>query len=587
MMDERQVMQVKTGSFGGRTNRSMSAGRRAPIRIIGLLAVVLLAADSAFADFFVQPMLVRMTVQPGKRYVKELKLENSDPQVAETLTLRLAELTQKEDGSWTELKAGDPNLSKAVLRSCKSWLTIPEKDLPVPAYQIVPFNMQVDVPAGTRGFYFASIVATTAPRTMTLATGIVSPVNVEMIVPIILEVQSQPMRHEIALTGVGLDAQLQTEAAPAASNVTIDIVNSGGTFSRLLPIVSIWGQEGTHWRKMSDVKVPELAIMPGVKLHVKHDIGQALPSGNYRLHAFLFVDGQRGSRIQKDVSFKGDPRIPPTVRGQIPLGVQPSPLLVEMIPGATRSTAVAVMNGSEEDITVSAEVVLPEHMQSAVVQGIRGDDLNCADWVTVTPNKFTLKGHNRRNVGVVVKMPKEAAKYPSFYGTLRLRLSYADGLPAGTKDAWICVQNKPVVGTPSLAPQVLTVSETSPSRYLVVGSFSNVGATHAGSLVCQGYLSVVGGGGTGAAVYKQFQMTCETVGQTGILLPFESRSYSGVLDVSDLPANDYYVTAVLKWPGGPADGLQQQLVVRISDQGGRKVARMMTPGGPPTVIKIM
>jgi len=411
--------------------------------------------------------------------------------------------------------------------------------------------------------------------------------TVEMVIPIIIEVQSLPIAHRIALTGVGLDAQVQTETAPAASNIIINIANNGGTFSRLLPIVRIWGQEGSHWRKISDVKVEELAIMPGVRLKVKQDIGQALPSGTYRLEAFLFVDGQRGSRIQKDVAFKGDPRVPPTLRGEIPLGVQPSPVFVEIIPGATRSTAVAVMNGSDEEITVSAEVVLPAHMQSAVVQGIRGDDLSCADWVTVTPNQFTLKGHTRRNVGIVVKMPKEAVKYPNFYGTLKLRLSHADGLPAGMKEAWICLQNKPVAGTPSLAPQVLTVSETSPSRYLVVGSFVNAGATHVESLTCRGYLSVVGGGGTGAAVYKQFQMTCETVGQTGILLPFESRSWSGVLDVSDVPVNDYYVTAILKWPGGPTDGLQQQLVVRVSEQGGRKVARMTTTGGPPVPIKIM
>jgi len=587
MMDERQVMQVRTGFFGGQADRSTGAGRGASIRIIGLLAMVLLACDSAFADFFVQPMILRMTAQPGKRYVREMKLENSDPQAAEILTLRLAELTQKPDGSWTEIKANDPNLSKAVIRSCKNWLTVPEKDIQVPAYQIVPFNLQLDVPAGTRGFYFASIIATTAPRLITTGEGVVTPMNVEMVIPIILEVQSLPVPRKIDLTGVGLDIQVETEKAPAASNLTIDIANNGGSFSRLLPIVRISGQEGTHWRRISEVKLPELVIMPGVKLHVKQDIGQALPSGAYRLQAYLYVDGQRGSSIQRDVPFKGDPRIPPTMRGDIPLTMQPAPLFLEMIPGATRSAAVTVANGSEEEITIEAEVVLPEHMESAVSQGIRGDDLNCAGWVTVTPNKFTLKGHNRRSIGIVAKMPKEAAKYPSYYGKLRLRLSYADGKAAGTKHAWICLQNKPVAGTSSLAAAVLTVSETSPSRYLVTGAFQNAGATHVTSLSCQGYLSLVGGGGTGAAIYKRFPMTCEAVGQMGILLPFESRTFSGVLDVSDVPADqDYYVTAVLKWPGGPADGVQEQRVIKVTEQGGRKVARMGTAAVAPLVIKM-
>jgi hypothetical protein len=144
-----------------------------------------------------------------------------------------------------------------------------------------------------------------------------------------------------------------------------------------------------------------------------------------------------------------------------------------------------------------------------------------------------------------------------------------------------------VVGTPLLEANVLTVSETSASRYLVTASFQNKGETHATSLTCQGVLSIVGGGGLGSAVYKRFQMTCEAVGQTGILLPFETRTYSGVLDISDVPPGEYYVTSVLKWPGSTADGVQEQRAIRISEQGGRKVARMTTAGGAPTVIKMM
>ncbi|MCL5282021.1 MAG: hypothetical protein M1376_19175 [Planctomycetes bacterium] len=554
---------------------------------MGLLLVVVLAADSAFADLMVQPLLVRMTVQPGRRYTRELKLENSDPQVTETITVRLAELTQKSDASWTELKAGDPNLSTAVLRSCQSWLTVPADNIAVPPYQIKPFTLQLDVPAGTRGFFFAAIVATTASRPTTLANGVVTPMNMEVVVPVIVEVQSAPVPRRIELTDVGLDNQPAAEGVPATTNLTLDVANSGGSFSRLLPIVRLWGQSSGHWQKMADLKFKELAIMPGAKLHMHQDAGQPLASGNYRLEGFLFVDGQRGARIQKDVQFKGDPRAANLV-GLAPMLVQPSPLFLEMIAGATRSAAVTVLNGSEEEITVAAEVVAPEHMQMASnSRGVRGEELSCNDWVTLRPAQFTLKGHGRQNLAVVAKMPKDAGKYPSFYGTLRLRLSYADGKLAGTKDSWICLQNKPVTGTPVLSPNVLTVSESSASRYLVTASYQNAGETHAVSLACQGVVSIVGGGGLGSAVYKRFQMTSEAVGQTGILLPFETRTYSGILDISDVPPGEYYVTSVLRWPGSAADGLQQQVAVRISEQGGRKVARMTTAGGAPTVIKMM
>jgi hypothetical protein len=588
MMGDKQVTRAKERLSWDRQGRWTSAGGRATARIIGLLLVVLLAGDSAFADLMVQPLLVRMTVQPGRRYTREVKLENSDPQLTETITVRLAELTQNTDASWTELKDGDPNLGAAVLRSCKSWLTVPANDIVVPPYQIAPFTLQVDVPANTRGFFFAAIVATTAPRPVAGANGVVNQMNMQVVAPVIIEVQSTPPTRRVELTDVGMEPQRQTEEAPAATNLTLDIANNGGTFSRLLPIVRVWGQSSGHWQKLADLKFQEVAIMPGVKLHMKQDAGQPLASGNYRLEGFLFVDGQRGSRIQKDIPFKGDPRIPTTTIGQVPMTVQPSPLSIEMIAGATRSTAITVLNGSEEPITVDAGVVAPEHMQMASSgRGVRGEELSCNDWVTVTPSKFTLRGHGRQNLAVVARMPKDAGKYPSFYGTLRLRLSYADGTSAGTKDSWICLQNKPVTGTPLLETKILTVSETSASRYLVTASFQNMGETHATSLTCQGVLSIVGGGGLGAAVYKRFQMTCEAAGQTGILLPFETRTYSGILDISDVPPGDYYVTSVLRWPGSQADGLQEQRVIRISEQGGRKVARMTTGGGPPTIIKMM
>jgi hypothetical protein len=589
MMGQKRFTFAKAELITSHTGRPAADGNGSTARIIGLLVVVLLAGNSAFADFLVQPMLLRMTVQPGKRYMREMKLENSDPKEAETLTMRLAELTQDPNGVWKDLLPTDPNLSKAVLRSCSSWLTLPPGELKVGGYQIVPFHLQVDVPAGTRGFFFAAIVATTAPRLMTLANGNVAPVNMQLVVPVILEVQSTPMQRQISLTDVGLRFQAQKGETPAANNVVIDIANNGGTFSRLLPIVRLWGQSGDHWQKLSEVKLPEIVIMPGVKLHLQQTAGQALPSGKYQLEAFLFVDGRRGSVIRKVVDFEGDPTLAKTVRGQASLDVQPSTLIVDkIIPGATRSMPLQVMNGSEEDVTVSAELILPEHMQSAVSgRGVKGDDLGCAGWVTITPLTFPMKGHARRSVSVLVKMPKEVVKYPSYYGTLRLHVSYADGKPAAVKDALICIQNKQVTGTPSLSAAVLTISEATPSRYLASGSFSNTGETHATALTCQGVLSLIGAGGGGAAVVKRFLMSSEAYGQTGIMLPFESRSFSGILDLSDVAAGDYYLTSILKWPGGTeVDGLQQQIVIQVTEQGGRKYASMKGAAGTPQVIKL-
>ena len=106
-------------------------------------------------------------------------------------------------------------------------------------------------------------------------------------------------------------------------------------------------------------------------------------------------------------------------------------MFLDIVPGATRTTALQVTNGSEEEVTVNAELLVPEQMHLAVNgRGVKGDDLACTGWVTVSPSTFTLRGHARRNLTVMAKMPKEATKYPSYYGTLKLHVSYADGKSA-------------------------------------------------------------------------------------------------------------------------------------------------------------
>jgi hypothetical protein len=588
MMGHKRVTHAKEELLARQADGSAAGGTRTVGRIIGLVAILLLASDSAFADLLVQPLVVRMSVQPGQRYTKELKLENSDPRLAETVTLRLAELTQKEDSSWIEFRANDPNFSKAVVRSCSSWLAVPTGEIKVGGYQIVPFNLQVEVPAGSRGFFFAAIVATTAPKPVTLPDGAASSMNMEFMVPLILEVQSTPMRRDVAWTDVGLVYQTQQEDNPAADNIVIDIANNGGTFSGLLPVVRIWEQSGGHWRRFSEVKFPEVSIMPGVKLHLQRNVGQMLPSGAYQLEAALYVDNRRGPIIRKVVQFAGDPTLAKTLHGQAALNVAPADLFIESIPGATRTASLQVVNGSEEDVTVTAGLVVPEDMYMAVSsRGVKGDDLACADWVTVNPPTFPLKGHARRNVTIIAKMPKEFTKYPNYYGTLRLRVSYADGQSGGERNALVCVQNKQVAATPFLGATVLTFSESGPSRYLAVATFANGGETHVTSLSCQGVLSIVGGGGGGAAVVKRFLMSSEQFGQRGLLLPFEVRSFSGALDLSDVASGAYYLTSILSYPGAAADGLQKQITIQVTEQGGRKTARMVgTSDRAPQVIKL-
>ncbi len=540
------------------------------------MGLVLLLSNSAFAEFFVQPIILRQQVTPGKRNVRiNFQLENNSRDTTEFVSLRIADLTQDANGVWTEVRSDDPNnaVDLSTLRSCKDWLTCTVANANLDPWQMVPATIFANIPAGTRGYYFAALIAETAPRETSI-DGYTSMMSVQYVVPIILEAQTIPMQAQVSLTGVHLKYVAPTVENPAAAVIaSMDVTNRGGTYSRLQGQIRIWRMsEKGHWVKAANVTLPDNGIIPGVALNLKQDIGILLPNGKYKVEGYLFVDGKRGNAVNDEIDFVGDMRVVDT-RGLAPIDLDKEDLFIDVIPGATRQGTILVGNGSEDPINVTAEFILPEHMLHAVNgAGIKGDDLGCTEWVTVQSPEFTLQKYGKRNLSMVVRMPATATQYSNYYGTLRLHVAYEDGTPAGMKTANICLRNGKAAGTNMIDGRSLTIAVSSPGRYFTVASFLNSGVTHI-LPKCKGILT-----GAGEVIYKQFLMDSEAAGQTGILLPFESRTYTGVLDVSDIPLGTYRLTAVLQYTGRNAqsqavsENAQSQVIVDVIEENGQKKA---------------
>ena len=129
----------------------------------------------------------------------------------------------------------------------------------------------------------------------------------QYLVPIILESQTgSAMRHDVKLTDVGLTYQAPTVENPVASVMaTMDIMNTGGTYSRLLGQIRIWQQSRGHWRKTADLTLPETGIIPGVTLNLKAGSRLLLPNGKYKVEGYLYVDGNRGNGVWQRDRFHG------------------------------------------------------------------------------------------------------------------------------------------------------------------------------------------------------------------------------------------------------------------------------------------
>jgi hypothetical protein len=579
-------MRTDFNSLGHQTGKSRYASSTFLGRIIGTAAIILVAGSSAFGEFLVQPMKIQIPVQPGKRFTTEFKLENLDRTVTETIGLRIVELTQRSDGGWLDFNSDDPNIDQSNLASCASWLSFDKDTADVRPLTIEPIKIKIEVPPGTRGYYFAAVQAQSAPRPG-VVEGVTTEMAIQFVIPVILEVTGRPMRHQIELTDVGLEFLEETENRPALCLASMDIRNDGGTYSRLAGMWRIWHQVNGRWRKVGEMKYTDMGIIPGVQLHLTQNIGKPLISGTYKVEGFLMVDNRRSGQTEKILEFKGDTKVNST-SPDADLEVGTREVVTETLPGGARATSIMVVNPSDDPVVVNADLILPEHMGNRVsAKGIAGEDFGCAEWVTVEPRQFTLQGHGRQNLRIAARMPATAT-LPNYYGAITLAATYADGQTGGITRVPLCVHNKKAENTIQINKMVFTISQSTPSRYFVTARFMNTGDTHVVP-TCKAVVTTAGSSTAASGLeVARFTLRSEGYDQTTMLMPLDVRNFTGVLDVSGLEVGTYRLTAVMEYGKKQGENFQDQIAIDVIEQGGGKEVQVtdMSRVGGKTVINL-
>lgn len=572
MVFGKRSMRAGTNLFADQMRSMACSGSRSWARIIGITTIVLLAGNCAFADFLVQPIIIKRQVHPGKQVQIEFRVENLSSDTTEQVSLKLSDLTQSVHGMWQQVDPNDPNNTVDVskLKSCKNWLRCDTASVQVDPFQAVPVNLIATIPGGTRGYYFAALIAETAPRQVDL-NGAGALVGLQYIIPIVLECQGVPLQHNVQLTDVGLKYYPATLERPnPAVYASMTIVNNGGTYSRLQGVLRVQQQVDNNWRRVADLKLTPCGIIPGVTLKLNEDVGTILPSGKYRVEGYLYVDGRRASGFQNEIDFEGDRRIVDP-RTSAPIDLDKDSLFLDVVPGASRGGSVLVTNVCEDPVTVNVELVLPSHMQNVAVRGIRGNDLSCAEWARLMPSEFTLQRYTRRNVNVNVKVPATATDSSNYYGTLLFHTTYADGSPAGTKAVNVCLTNTRAQAVHQIDTELFTLAQSTPGRYIATSTFLNGGATYCDPR-CRGIVTAPGDA-------KIYQFLMESSGQTNVFTPFEKRTFSGVMDVATIPVGKYRLTAALVQANAQdqlvSENAQNQIIIEVYEEAGQKMARVI------------
>jgi hypothetical protein len=234
------------------------------------------------------------------------------------------------------------------------------------------------------------------------------------------------------------------------------------------------------------------------------------------------------------------------------------------MPGATRTATLKVINAADETVNIRTAMGLPGILQIGALGDVKGEDLDCTGWLKITPEQFTLRGEGgQQTLRIVATMPDTSMPHPSYFSLLALWASYPDGQQAGHKTTNICVRNSSIPAEPAAVALKLTSQDLGDSKYLVVARFGNYAAVQFVPIRVKAVVTM----STGMNRVSTF-----LGGSRKLMLPFETREFSGVLDLSYIPADVYRLAAAIEYaPGKWAD---KQMAIRVSIEGERRIVQI-------------
>jgi hypothetical protein len=535
--------------------------------VIGITVATFVSVAPAFGQFIVQPMRLDIPASPGQQTRAEIQLQNHDPEETVTVALSVIDLSQT-DGSWLMVAPDANDFDTSKLQSAREWISLNDNNVGVKPGTIVPVRLTVRPKAGVRGVYSAAILVRLGTSSAETEVGI----TLQFVIPVLVHVQGRAPLRKVEVTGLDMEFQEATSERPSTTFMSMSVVNKGGTYSHLRGLMKLWGHFGEHWRLLVDREVQAAGILPGSALKLSTDIERSLPPGIYRMTGTLMVDGRRGDSKQREIDFAGDPGVI-KIAADAALNIDPKEITINALPGSTRTSVIQVSNASDEAVNVRAALALPPVLKGvAFGPSFRGEDLNCVEWVEVVPKTFKIPKYGRQNIQIVVNVPNPEMIYPCYYAVLGLFATYPDGQNAGLTSAQVCVVNQKIES--NIQPQIrasgpISIALQTGSQYIVSAVFGNYGKIHFTPKRCR----VVVVNTNNIPMDDPTVLSAE---QIGIMLPFEFRAFSGLIDFSKYPAGVYNVEVTLEY--GDKEVVTAQTGIEVTIENEQRVIKTLQQG---------
>lgn len=497
----------------------------------------------------VEPMRMDVSASAGSAVEVPLTIRNTSGNAPRDIELTLVELSQHANGAWSFRPTGSVTETEAQ-QSSLDWTSISDSVVEIAPLEPAEIMVRLEPPRNARGAYFAALLAETpAPEEGTPGVS----VRMRFLIPIIIEIQGRSVRQNVELEDLVMTYDGADGRAPT-TNARLRITNAGETFSQVTGNLRIERRSGERWRLVTRFETRERSIIPGMTLELGQDLERRLPSGTYRLRGELTVDGRGVPPLQQEIEFEGDPNVD-ALAYDTELRLSPEMVLMDVVPGATRTTILRIENPGEDTVTVDLAAATPRGLMGVRMGELIGAELSAEPWTTVRPAQFTLRGGANQNVRVISSVPSEDGLHANYYADLTLAGRYADGQSAGTQSSVIHLVNRAAETARQGVIETLSLAEAAPNLFAVQARFVNTGNTHVAPL---GQVVVTTPQG-------QTVRSASLSGAEGMLLPLGERVFGGEIDFSDVEPGMYALRASVDLEGGDSASLQHVIEVAHED----------------------
>jgi hypothetical protein len=272
--------------------------------------------------------------------------------------------------------------------------------------------------------------------------------------------------------------------------------------------------------------------------------------------------------LEKIFEFQGDPSIN-SVRADAPLDLKPTDLTIECSPGMLRAETITVYNASDETINIQTAKGLQKHLQQRFGDNVLGMDLDCTNWLKISPENFTIPGGGgRKNIQITANLPAGAI-HPCYFSLLALWATYPDGQKAGYQLSNVFVKNKNIIAEPFATGLHIRLQQLDKSKYFVTTTFRNPKTVPFTPLSVKAGLLPT----TGPGALRVPRLSTYLYGDPSPMLPFQDRTFTGDMDFSRIPAGNYILTGRLEYAQGVAPAYTERYIEISIEEGDERVVK--------------